>query len=421
MNIDLILTEWCFRLPKGYPTCAKDYKILYDVLIETANITSNQAQQIVERAQRLSEQSTDSISQTSQQEDNSSIIEQITSIGLPNEVNIQILSVYRSLSEDAKREFNKNFRVHSIESFVQEGWKAFANFFLVNIGGARGGMGNGEVSILLGVKDSKPGGTEYHDIVMPNGQWEVKELDSGKFDPAKEGVATRFKLTERIREFYKDIVLPFKTIGDPYTYLKHMVNPESAESLKKLIMIFETRFIESIEDSKLSGGMEWKKSAFHNWYEGFKELHEIFYQTELDSDVKDTRLTVAAGGETQSYWISDADAEKIKLAAGEENPAGVRIGEPIDNINTNAAIWFKRVERNLFIKEPIDFVFELTSIKDNFFKEILGLIYYNKRNPQPHIANPEAFVIESVSQGRYRFVLRSVPSSQNYPYLEQQG
>ncbi len=144
------------------------------------------------------------------------------------------------------------------------------------------------------------------------------------------------------------------SIGDPYTYLKHMVSPQSAESLKKLIMIFETRFIESIEDDKLSAGMEWKKSAFYNWYEGFKELHEIFYQTELDTDVRDTRLTVAAGGETQSYWISDDDAEKIKLGAGEENPTGVRIGEPIDNINTNAVLWFKRVERNLFIKEPRD-------------------------------------------------------------------
>ena len=63
MNIDLILTEWCFRLPKGYPTSAKDYKILYDVLLETANISSNQAQQIVERAQRLNELPADSASQ----------------------------------------------------------------------------------------------------------------------------------------------------------------------------------------------------------------------------------------------------------------------------------------------------------------------------------------------------------------------
>ena len=31
-----------------------------------------------------------------------------------------------------------------------------------------------------------PGGTSNaHDIVMSNGEWEVKELKSGKFDPAK--------------------------------------------------------------------------------------------------------------------------------------------------------------------------------------------------------------------------------------------
>ncbi len=50
MNIDLILTEWCFRLPKGYPTSAKDYEVLYHVLIETAKVTPEHARQIVERA-----------------------------------------------------------------------------------------------------------------------------------------------------------------------------------------------------------------------------------------------------------------------------------------------------------------------------------------------------------------------------------
>jgi len=50
MNIDLILTEWCYRLPKGYPTSAKDYEVLYNVLLETADCTPENARQIVERA-----------------------------------------------------------------------------------------------------------------------------------------------------------------------------------------------------------------------------------------------------------------------------------------------------------------------------------------------------------------------------------
>jgi hypothetical protein len=415
MNINSIITEWTYRLPKGYPTEVKDYDVLREILDEMTDLPPTRKDVIVRQARGLSEQGEEEL-----QED-LPVEEKIKQIGLSDDLNSQIMAVYNSLSDPEKTEFNANFRTHSIDSFLKKGWKAFEKFFLVNVGGARGGMGNGEVSILLGVQDSKPGGTEYHDIVMRDGQWEVKELDSAKFDPAKEGVATRFKLTQYIREFYNEIVLPFKSIGDPYRHLRHMVDPSSAESLKKLIMIFETRFIESIDADKLEAGMEWKKSAFHNWYEGFKELHQIFYQTELDSDVKDTRLTVNTAGEKQSYWISDDDAEEIKLSAGEDNPADVHIGELIDDVNTNAVIWFKRVERNIFIKDPKQFVFELTAIKDHFFQEILGLIYYNKRNPQPHKSSAEQFVIESVSQGRYRFVLRSVPSSQNYPYLQEQG
>lgn len=53
MNIDSILTEWCYRLPKGYPTRDKDYQVLYDVLIETADITPEYAHDIVNRAKGL--------------------------------------------------------------------------------------------------------------------------------------------------------------------------------------------------------------------------------------------------------------------------------------------------------------------------------------------------------------------------------
>ena len=56
MNIDLILTEWCFRLPKGYPIQSKDYEVLYKVLLEVAKLSPADAQRIVERAQGLRKQ-----------------------------------------------------------------------------------------------------------------------------------------------------------------------------------------------------------------------------------------------------------------------------------------------------------------------------------------------------------------------------
>ena len=76
-------------------------------------------------------------------------------------------------------------------------------------------------------------------------------------------------------------------------------------------MIFETRFSEAIDLDKLQS-YEWKKSAMHNWYNGFKELHDIFYDTNLDTSVKDNRLTVNAYGNEESYWIDDDDVNSLR-------------------------------------------------------------------------------------------------------------
>jgi len=420
MNINSIITEWTYRLPKGYPDSEQDYQVLHEVLNEMTNLSENDRKAIVRKASGLYEQedeeSTDTLNTNTE-----SIQTTLNNIGLTGDIITQVINVYTQLSDNEQTEFNKNFRIHSIDSFVNNGWKSFAKFFLVNVGGARGGMGNGEISILLGVKDSMPGGTARHDIVMPGGgEWEVKELKSSKFDPAKEGLASKFELTNKIKDFYQNIVDPISDIGDPFQSLKHLVDPQSADDLKKLIMIFETRFASVIDPEKFAT-FEWKKSAMHNWYEGFKELHAIFYKTNLDTNVKDTRLTVNTDGNEKSYWISDEDVEEIELSAGEDVAADVYVGDAVDNINSNVVIWFKRIERNEFVKNPQQFLFELNKIKSNFFNNILGLIWYNYRNPEPHIGKAENFAVDLVSQGRYRFVLKSATASQGYKYLQGQG
>lgn len=50
MTIDSILTEWCFRLPKGYPTRPKDYDVLRTVILEMSDIHPTRAEQIVRQA-----------------------------------------------------------------------------------------------------------------------------------------------------------------------------------------------------------------------------------------------------------------------------------------------------------------------------------------------------------------------------------
>jgi hypothetical protein len=405
MNIDSILVEWCYQLPKGYPTTSKDYKLLKQILIEQG-VESTEAEQISSRAQGPITKEY--------------IQDKIKEIGLPVELNNQILAVYNAISEPERKQFNKNFRAHTIESFVAGGYKAFVKFFMVNIGGARGGMGNGEICVLLGVAESKPGGTAQHDIVMPYGEWEVKELKNGKFDPAGEGRASKFALTEKIQNFYKDIVTPVDQIGDPYEQLHHLVDPASHDQLKRLIMIFETRFSEAIDPVQFKK-MEWKKSAMYNWYEGFKELHDIFYNTKLDTSVKDTRLTVSTDGNQEAYWIDDEDAISIRQSAGTDDAANILIGEPVTDINNDIIIWFKRLARNEFIREPNNFITELNTIKSAFFNNVAGLMWYEYRNPVPHIGLAEDFAIDLVSLGIYRFVLKNISANNGYSYIKQQS
>lgn len=53
MSIDSIITEWTYRLPKGYPSQPDDYKVLYDVILEMTNLTPRDAQRIVNQAKGL--------------------------------------------------------------------------------------------------------------------------------------------------------------------------------------------------------------------------------------------------------------------------------------------------------------------------------------------------------------------------------
>jgi len=66
MTIDSILTEWSYRLPKGYPTQSKDYELLYHVILEMTDLTPLEARTIVNRAQGLNEDDTIEMSKKSQ-------------------------------------------------------------------------------------------------------------------------------------------------------------------------------------------------------------------------------------------------------------------------------------------------------------------------------------------------------------------
>ena len=53
MTIDSIITEWTYRLPKGYPTTDSDYNILRNVLSEMTDLSDDDQDKIVNQAKGL--------------------------------------------------------------------------------------------------------------------------------------------------------------------------------------------------------------------------------------------------------------------------------------------------------------------------------------------------------------------------------
>ncbi len=175
-----------YTAPAGTTTLVKSLYIAnvsssgvtIDVILEMTELTPLEARIVVNRAQGV-------------------ITEQVEfdQLNLSEDLTQQVRERYENLSPQEKDAFDKNYRQHTIESYMSGGFKAFTKFYdILPIGKSAGGMGKGEIQILLAVAGSQPGGTASHDIVMPGGEWEVKEIGklprptkSGEMGKAPEG------------------------------------------------------------------------------------------------------------------------------------------------------------------------------------------------------------------------------------------
>ena len=417
MTIDSILTEWSYRLPKGYPTKSKDYELLYHVILEMTDLTPLEARVVVNRAQGIITEQTD-----------------FSQLNLSDDLTQQIQDRYDSLSPQEQEQFNKNYRQHTIDSYMSSGYRAFAKFYdILPTGKSAAGMGKGEIQILLAVADSQPGGTMSHDIIMPGGEWEVKEIgklprltksgEMGKapegktFRPAKSGMPVDGDLLTQTVNFFNDIVKPLANMGDSFEELKDLVDPHSWKQLNELIQVLERIFIplqDNIANTEIS-----YKSGWSQMHKGWELIHDILWKTDLDTDVRDTRLTIKTGNQSASYWITAEDFEKIQQGAGDQIEVSIKIGQQITNETNNAAIWFNKLKHNELVKNPNYMIQLLNSTKNKFFDGILGLIAYDVNNPGiPIVTTSSDWAIIGLSQGMWVFGLKSVYPK--YEFIQQQ-
>ena len=430
MDKDAIIREWFYRLPKGYaeaPYSKDEMNVLHEILNENGSNGSI----FVKEVDQLDQAFLDAkpVDETKEDFDDPEFDAKLevrlkTELGLNDDITGQVINIYNGLSKSEQADFEKEFRNHTISSFIKTGYKPFVDFFpIVPTAKAAGGMGRGEIQILLAVKDTETGGTGKHDIVVPDGEWEVKELTTTSYsmDPAKYGSAGSHDLTYMLQDFYEQVMEPYAEMGDPFEELKKVIDPKSHDEMKRIVDVLEEFFLKGIPVEKMRKAYEISHVPFENLYKGFQALNKLFFKSNLDVDVRDTRLSIK-GDEKGTYWVGDDDAEKIRKAAGSEKAITINIGEPIDNENRNIIVWFKRFERFEFVKNPEALVTEMDKIKSGFFTgAVKGVIWYAAGDPTPHMGLPEDFVTTNITRGNYRFRLKSKQNLSKFTLMAAQG
>ena len=192
MNVDLILTEWCYRLPKGHPTSAKDYEVLYDVLLEMADVTPEYARQIVERAKGemthliMESLAVDSIENQFLQK----AINEANKVNefreflrlLPTEADMITLQFLNNLSYEESQEFaTLLYSESSIDETTLDSinFKAGIAGKLFNL--KPDGMGKGEIYLsVLTTGTQAQGGGKSFDLVSNGKYYEVKDYSNPK-------------------------------------------------------------------------------------------------------------------------------------------------------------------------------------------------------------------------------------------------
>lgn len=252
INIDSILTEWCYRLPKGYPTSSKDYEVLYDVILETCDCTPEHAREIVERAKGDVKQYVNEAIQLDSIFQNQFLVKAVQDSGkieefkqflslLPTEADATTLKFLNKMSYDEAMQFSE--LLYSAGTISEPLLNSVD--FKTGIGGhlfnlEPKGMGKGEIflSALVSGASAQGGGKSY-DLVSNGQTYEVKNYSNPKKKSASirlgtKGTVTRFKFWDEITFTFKLLSQLRGTLENPKYDLTKISGPGLLESISYL-------------------------------------------------------------------------------------------------------------------------------------------------------------------------------------------
>ena len=405
IDFDDILTEWSYRCDSGYPTVGKQSDMLHlQAILEEKGIESP--------FERLTEAKLGASGKA--------LMAKLADpkLNIRPEALTQIQKVLETSSESDQKILLSKFQTYTLDQFIKGGYKVFEKFFDAK---SSQGMGRGEMMCVMGIKDSRSGGTAEKDLVINSGPkkgvWEVKEDPTG-IRMAQAGFSGRFGYIQKMTEFYNMLKVIELDKGSDTELLENLKKVFADEKIAaEMLSILTTNFrgdgYGQSKKDKEEGATITKANFFDRMvvaaefptgvidlhYAGFRKLSILKTDILKNSDlVNNAKLLVKTSEKDSEYFINKDDAKDIENAKpGDE--VRIKVAAP-------AAKDFKVFLYNIlnivkfdFVKDPDLIPQDFVDRKKAYFSDIEGYVYFLKNNSTPYLGDQSNFVIYGISQG----------------------
>ena len=418
MNIDPILTEWQYRLPKGYPTTDSDYTILYDVLSEMTTFSHNDRNRIVNQAKGLAPIITESdklsnlavvtnnsilrsaIDRWNEQHSNvtnttfnvkeydhdrkEDLREFLTK--LPVEADDIVNNLLNNLNYDEADEFVNMLYSYSDISEDTLNTINFRSGFLNEIFRLEPkGIGKGEILLAILFKNSKINGAGATYDMDQNGKpYEIKDYTGGtsKFPSIRlgtKGSVTNFGFWDEITTTLKRIDQLRGTIENPKFDFHKIFHPELLQAID---------YLDKRKSFILAGNLNFKDNAMLQTF--YREANTI------NSDVEGFTNVILRG--------PNATPVELSIEPIATNSDGSITIKPIDNDSQSLTYVNTELRRLKYVREPNLLNIDLQEAVDSITKGDLQFIVFRK--DRVRLTNEFRFVV--CDAGRIRIVEKSI-------------
>ena len=163
---------------------------------------------------------------------------------------------------------------------------------------------------------------------------------------------------------------------------------------------------------RISSGNELPSGIIQLHKDGFEKLATYRKSIINNPDLlSNSKLIVKSADKEDGYWITSADAAKLKTAKADDE-VEIHKGPKIEKGTKELLYGLVDLMNFEYSKNPQLIAEDLAERKNIYFSDINGYVYFFKKNPQPNIGFGKDFVVYGISQGQGKMRLAKMATTE---------